>query len=195
MPASIRSLCLAGGLALLAACQGGGNADNLADLDARLTNGANDAAEADAAIALAAAGGQIEKAPVAVQTKAVASQGQPIGNAVQGPCARDVKMGREWADRMPASFRLYPGATLVEAGNVDKEECTLRVISFTTPAGIDPVLDYYYTQAKRAGFDGEHLLSGGEHQLGGTSKDGGAYVVFARLKDGKTEVEVIANAP
>jgi hypothetical protein len=213
MTVSIRSLCLAGSLALLAACQGQSADDNLADLDARLTNGAdnvaaaNEAEDANAAIAMAAAGGRIEKAPAAVETKAVAPQGRSVGDLVrqqasgqgangaapQGDCAKDVKTGPEWADRMPQAFRVYPGGKLVEAAGIDKERCTLRIISFTTSAGIDPVLDYYFTQAKRAGYDAEHLVSGGEHQLGGTNK-GGAYVVFARRAGALTEVDIVANA-
>lgn len=208
MTASFRFLCLAGSLALLSACGSKTETDNLADLDAKLTNGADNAVdEANAAIALAAAGGKLEKAPAAVETKSVTPAGGngPLGalarqqaagktgGAAEGSCAKDVKMGPEWADRMPQAFRLYPGAKLVEAAGLDKEQCTLRIISFTTPAGIDPVLDYYYTQARRAGYDGEHLLSGGEHQLGGTTKAGAAYVVFARQKGALTEVDVVAN--
>lgn len=211
MTASIRSLCLVAGLALLSACGGQSEADNLADLDARLTNGAgNEAADVEAAnraIAMATAGGQIEKAPAAIETKSVTPGGRSVGDLVrqqaagkagvaQGECAKDLKTGPEWADRMPPAFRLYPGASLVEAAGIDKERCTLRIISFTTQSAIDPVLDYYYTQARRAGYDGEHLLSQGEHQLGGTrAKDGAAYVVFARSAPGNlTEVDVVANA-
>lgn len=210
MTVSIRSLCLAGSLVMLAACQGQSADDNLADLDARLTNGAenvanaaNDAEDANAAIAMAAAGGRIEKAPAAVETKAVAPQGRSVGDlvrqqsasgaAAQGDCAKDVKSGPEWADRMPQAFRVHPGGKLVEAAGIDKERCTLRIISFTTSAGIDPVLDYYFTQAKRAGYDAEHLVSGGEHQLGGTNEDG-AYLVFARRAGAQTEVDIVANA-
>jgi hypothetical protein len=36
-------------------------------------------------------------------------------------------------------------------------------------------------------------VSGGEHQLGGTNKDG-AYVVFARRAGALTEVDIVANA-
>jgi hypothetical protein len=208
MIASIRLLSLAGGLALLAACQGPTDTDNLADLDARLTNGAaNEADAANEAIALAAAGGRLEKAPRAIEVK-TATPGRGLGDlvrqqaagkggagAAQGGCAKDVKMGPEWADRMPEPFRLYPGSKLAEAAGIDKERCTLRIVSFTTAAAIDPIIDFYYTQARRAGYDAEHLLSEGEHQLGGTRKDGAAYVVFARrLQTGQTEVDIIANA-
>ncbi|MBT2188904.1 hypothetical protein [Sphingobium nicotianae] len=208
MSASLRSICLVASLALLSACQPRTQADNLADLDAKLTNGAdnmvNGAGDADEAIALAAAGGRIEKAPAAVETKHVAPAGHALGDLAgsasasgQGgsPCAKNVKYGNEWADRMPEAFRVYPGAKLAEAAGVDEAHCTLRIISFTTATGIDPIIDYYYTLARRAGYDGEHLVSNGEHQLGGTNPKGAAYIVFARrLANGQSEVDVVANA-
>lgn len=232
MIASIRSLSLGAGLAmslaLLAGCGGRTEADNLADLDAKLTNGiengaaanaanaggaVNEADAANQAIALAEAGGRIEQAPAAVESKIVSPTGRSPADVIRaqaggapagaapgggrtGGCARKVKSGPEWAERMPAAFRLYPGAKLVEAAGVDTDSCTLRVISFTTGAAIDPVLGYYYTQAKRAGYDAEHLVSGGEHQLGGTrAKDGIAYMVYARRTPANlTEVDIVANA-
>ncbi|MBB5984406.1 hypothetical protein [Sphingobium lignivorans] len=207
MAVHFRSLCLCGGLALLAACGGQKEADNLAELDARLTNG-SDALSDDAsdAIAIAEAGGKIEKAPPAKETGetpgratigGLVRRGDGAGAApAPGGCASDLKSGSEWAERMPRPFRLYPGARLTEAAGIDREQCRLRVVSFATDAGIDQIMDYYYTQARRAGYDAEHLLSQGEHQLGGTrEKDGAAYVVFARAgKDGQTDVDVIANA-
>lgn len=217
MSASLRSFCLITSLALLAACQGRTDADNLADLDAKLTNGVANAADeaiaANEAIALAAAGGHIEQAPPAVETKHVAPAGRTLGDLVRdqasgktggkasgsgeggGSCAKNVKYGPEWADRMPKPFALYPGGKLAEAAGVDEERCTLRIISFTSATGIDPILNYYYTQARRAGYDAEHLVSGGEHQLGGTGANDAAYVVFARrIANGQTEVDIVANA-
>jgi hypothetical protein len=208
-------LCLLASLASLAACQGGTGADNLADLDAKLTNGvgntadaANAADAANEAIALAAAGGRIEQAPPAVETKHVAPAGRTLGDLARAqasgkaggsgqggtPCAKNVKYGPEWADRMPTPFRLYPGGKLAEAAGVDQERCTLRIISFTSAAAIDPIINFYYTQARRAGYDAEHVVNGGEHQLGGTDAEGAAYVVFARrIANGQTEVDVVAN--
>ena len=226
MSASFRSLCFVASLALLASCKAPSEADNLADLDAKLTNGvpnaadaasaanaANEAVAANEAIALAAAGGRIEQAPAAVETKHIAPAGRTLGDLARqqaagaragpasaaapggSPCAKNVKSGPEWADRMPAPFRLYPGGKLAEAAGVDEERCTLRIISFTSAAGIDPILNYYYTQARRAGYDAEHLVSGAEHQLGGTNAKGAAYLVFARrIANGQTEVDVVANA-
>jgi len=189
---------------MLTACDSPTETGNLAALDAMLTNGAGVDPEV-----LAAAGGRIEKAPAAIASKDAAPGAATLGalagqqaaqdngasqNPGRGDCTRSIKYGSQWAERMPEPFRLYPRGTLTEAAGTDKAPCNkLRVISFTTPASIDQVMDYYYTQAKRAGYDAEHLLSDGEHQLGGTRGEA-AYVVFARAgKSAATEVDVIAN--
>ncbi len=209
MKASLRSLCLVGAVALVAGCQNRTEADNLAALDAKLTGGAN-AAQANAADAGANAAdlGQLEKAPPAVAVQGEASgnrtlgelarwqaSGKPVAGADGSDCARSVKSGPEWADRLPEPFRIYPDARVVEAAGLDKERCRIVIVSFATRASIDQVMDFYYTTARRAGFDGEHLLSGTEHQLGGTNEqDGAAYVVFARPGEkGETEVDLVAN--
>jgi len=214
MTVSIRSVALAGLCAQLAACQGQQNQDDLNALDARLTNGASAGAmlepRSDAEReAQAAAGGRIEPVPAAIESngadgsavtlaelarrQAGVNAGPPAA-AAGGNCASAVRYGHEWAGRMPAPFRLYPRARLGEAAGSQTELCKLRIISFTTDVPIDRVLGYYYTQAKRAGYDAEHLLVQGEHQLGGTKGDL-AYVIFARGgAGGRTDVDIVANA-
>lgn len=211
MPALFRSLCFLGGLAMLAACNGAKDADNLAALDAKLTNGAVDGVSNEVidAEVLAAVGGRMEKAPTAIETadslpgaralsdlihKRTGKDGSGASAGAAGDCAKFVQYGAEWAERMPEPFRAYPRARLIEAAGTAKAPCTLRLLSFSTPAGPDAVMDFYFTQAKRAGYDAEHLLIGNEHQLGGT-KGEAAYVVLARRGEGQqTEVDVVANA-
>lgn len=208
MTATFRFLCMAGSVTLLSACGGQKSADNLAELDAKLTNGVDAAAAANEAVANAIAGGPIEKAPKAVVVPGAAAGERTLGDLARmqaggktgadaSDCARSVEMGPEWADRLPEPFRLYPGARLQEAAGLNKPKCRIIIASFATKDGIDPVLDFYYTAARRAGFDGEHLLSGAEHQLGGTrAQDDAAYVVFARKSaNGETEVDLVANVP
>jgi hypothetical protein len=195
---------------MLSACGGGGNSDNLAALDAKLTNGADNAANNQAAIdpdVLAAVGGTIEKAPAATETKDDVSGSRTLGDLVRrqasgtktaaagDDCAKAVQYGDEWAERMPEPFRLYPHGTLTEAAGIDKASCNkLRIISFSTHADIESVIDFYYTQARRAGYDAEHLVSKGEHTLGGTHGEA-AYVVFVRRGEGGlTQADVVANA-
>lgn len=110
-----------------------------------------------------------------------------------GACAADIRYGAEWAQRLPAAFPVYPRAALVEAAGVANGRCNVRVVNFQTRAGMQAVLDFYYTQARRAGYDAEHLLRGNEHYLGGTSGNN-AFVVMARVMDGGiVDVDLVAS--
>lgn len=98
-------------------------------------------------------------------------------------CAADVRYGAEWARRLPAAFSIYPRAALVEAAGVANGTCNVRVVNFQSRAGMQPILDYYYTMALRNGYSAEHLLRGNEHYLGGTRGDD-AFVIMARQASG-----------
>ncbi|WP_375194959.1 hypothetical protein [Sphingobium sp.] len=164
------------------------------------------ALKGDAAKALAAsvklAGGKLLATPApaegealeSTETLAEVARGQqgPGGNAA---CRKQLAYGNQWASRMPEPFTLYPGATLVEAAGADKNGCTLRAASFVTPVPRQSVMDFYYTQARRAGFDAEHKLMGGDHVLGGTRKDDGSayFLLFTSAPGGRTNVDVIAD--
>jgi hypothetical protein len=118
-------------------------------------------------------------------------QQQPGGNAV---CRKQLESGAQWADRLPEPFAVYPGAKLLEAAGADRDGCTLRVATFTSPVPLQSVMDYYYTQARRAGFDAEHRITGGQHVLGGTRKDdGGAYLLLFSQANGQTNIDLIAD--
>lgn len=108
-------------------------------------------------------------------------------------CAADIQYGAGWAQRLPAAFPVYPRAALVEAAGVMNGRCNVRVVNFQSRAGMQAVLDFYYTQARRNGYDAEHVLRGNEHVLGGTKGDL-AYVVMARqLAGGIVDVDLIAS--
>ena len=111
-----------------------------------------------------------------------------------GGCSADIRYGAEWAQRMPASFPVYPRAALVEAAGVANGTCNVRVINFQSRAGMQAVLDYYYTSASRNGYSAEHLLRGGtEHYLGGT-RGNEAFVLMAReLAGGIVDVDIVAS--
>ena len=110
-------------------------------------------------------------------------------------CAKKLVYGMQWASRMPEPFTLYPGAQLTEAAGAEKDGCTLRAASFVTPVPKQGVIDYYYTQARRAGFDAEHRIVEGDNVLGGVRKaDGSAYfILFTDAPGGKTGVDIIAD--
>lgn len=145
------------------------------------------------------AGGKLLSAPAATQGEALAST-VTLGavareGAGKGNCAKKLNYGTQWAQRMPEPFTLYPGAQLTEAAGAQADGCTLRAASFVTAVPRQGVMDYYYTLARRAGYDGEHKILGGDHVLGGTrGADGSAYfILFTDAPGGKTSVDIIAD--
>lgn len=108
-------------------------------------------------------------------------------------CAADIRYGAEWARRLPTAFAVYPRAALIEAAGVANGTCNVRVVNFQSRAGMQPILDYYYTVARRNGYTAEHLLRGNEHYLGGTKGDE-AFVIMAReMRGGIIDVDLIAS--
>lgn len=247
---SMRKQLLNGSLMALtlfvAACSSGDEAQNLADLDAKLTNNTDDPvlrdalegplavdpqlsgksnrhavrdtpmppsgaapitaadAAAAAAEALKKVGGKLLHAPAAqkaaecpqcdgeppVTLGAVARQGNQQGKA----CVAKLDYGTGWMARFPEPFLPYPRSRILETAG-SEGACAIRAASFVAPVKMQAVLDYYYTQARRAGFDGEHLLLNGAHVLGGTrAADDGAYFInFADAPGGGTTVDIVVN--
>ena len=121
-----------------------------------------------------------------------AAQGVKRG---KGTCEAKLQYGAGWANRMPPEFPVYPKGRVKEAAGVDGGICDIRVVSFTTGAARQSVVDYYYTRAKRSGFTADYEIRNGEHVLGGIrDNDGGAYVItLTALKSGGTAVDIVAN--
>ncbi len=136
--------------------------------------------------------GEGMEAPVTLGALA-REQGKRQGGGAD--CKAKLNYGMGWAERMPEPFTVYPGAQLMEAAGADTGGCTLRAASFVTPVPKQGVIDYYYTQARRAGFAVQHQIMDGDNVLGGTrSRDDGAYlIVFTDAPGGKTNVDIIAN--
>ena len=153
--------------------------------------------------AIRLAGGKLLSAPAPVAGAAMAStltlgavaREQATQRGTNAGCVKKLGYGMEWAQRLPEPFALFPGAQLTEAAGADADGCTLRAASFITPAPRQGVMDYYYTLARRAGYDGEHHILGSDHVLGGTRKsDGSAYfILFTDAPGGKTGVDIIAD--
>lgn len=158
--------------------------------------------------ALKAAGGKLLHAPEPTQAKPCPDCG-PDGPATLGALAREqgnrkptrggcsakVEYGMQWANQLPAPFGLYPGAALLEAAGADGPSCAMRAASFVAGAPMPDVIDFYYTQAKRAGYDAEHQMMDDQHVLGGVrGRDDGAYfITFAKGPNGGTTVDIVAN--
>ncbi|MEO1044409.1 MAG: hypothetical protein AAFX04_03095 [Pseudomonadota bacterium] len=126
---------------------------------------------------------------VTLGAKAAMQQGK-------GGCDAKLKYDAKWATRMPPEFNVYPQANVREAAGVENGQCDLRAVSFTSPAGIKDIVDYYFTKAQRGGYTAQYLVrDDGDHMLGGIrNSDNGAYVIFLRtLKGGATEVDIVAS--
>ena len=217
--ALFRSVCAASLLLALAACNKKDGDGDLAALDAQLTNNAADPAMKGALNdpilvdpqlvgqanrdAVRQAGGKLLSAPAPTTGEAMAStvtlgavaREQAAAKGGNANCTKKLKYGMEWAQRLPEGFPLYPGAQLMEAAGAQTDGCTLRAASFVTAVPRQGVMDYYYTLARRAGYDGEHKIMGGDHVLGGTrASDGAAYfILFTDAPGGRTSVDIIAD--
>lgn len=151
--------------------------------------------------ALEVVGGVLQPAPnpgkggaqnlaASVATAAQIAQGAQAGG---GDCASKVQYSNTWAAKLPAELPVYPRGAVQEAAGIDGQGCSLRVVSFATPVGLNDVVSFYYTKAAKAGYTAEYKLDGTDHVLGGR-KDGRAYVVYARsLEGGLTEVDLVAS--
>jgi hypothetical protein len=132
------------------------------------------------------------------ETRAVTLGGLAKDHGVQhgkGACDAKLQYGAAWATRLPKEFPVYPKGRVKEAGGVEGGQCDVRVVSFTTSAAMQDVVDYYYSRARGAGFTADYEIRAGEHMLGGIrNADGGAYVVtFNRAAGGATAVDIVAN--
>ncbi|MBN8807916.1 MAG: hypothetical protein J0I47_06735 [Sphingomonas sp.] len=110
-------------------------------------------------------------------------------------CAGRLQYSTGWVQRLPRDLPLYPDARVDEAAGATAGGCALRVVSFSTAAPVQSVVDWYYGRVTAAGYSAEHQADGAQHVLGGTrDKDGGAYVIYLRKRtDGRTDVDIVAN--
>ena len=131
-----------------------------------------------------------KKAQEAVTLGALAAR---QGNRRASECVGQLRYSANWANRLPRDLPLYPDARLEEAAGNDQNGCALRAISFTTNAGWQAVVDYYYTRARNGGYQAEHQADDGMHVLGGTRGED-AFMVYVTPRDGGgVEVDLVAN--
>lgn len=108
-------------------------------------------------------------------------------------CAAGIGYSATWANRLPADLPLYPDARVVEAAGTSRAGCALRV-SFASAAQLGKVVDWYYTQAIKAGYSAGHQADGRQHVLAGT-RGTDAYVVYASPRaGGGTDIDLVVNA-
>ena len=106
-----------------------------------------------------------------------------------GPFEYDLK----WASRLSPAFPVLPGSKITDGAANNRNGCRVRVATFTTPQNFQRVLDWYSARAAAAGYTVEHQVRAGDHILGGTSPDGGAYFLIVTPKGNGAEVALMAN--
>jgi hypothetical protein len=145
-------------------------------------------------------GGGSAAAPRAAVARQAAPQARTAGAADSstsgGPdCGPDLDYGSAWARRLPAAFAVYPGARLTEAAGNDRGDCRSRIVTFTTNAPPQRVLDFYRSRAAGAGYSAEHQMRQGDHILAGTAggSDKAFYLIVTPLRGGGSDVALITN--
>ena len=127
-------------------------------------------------------------APGAKGTDAVAAIGRNCSDAARF----DYNMG--WAKRLAPAFPVYPGGRVTEAAANNSSGCSTRVVTFASADDWQKILDWYHTQAVRAGYSSEHQLRDGDHVLAGANeKDKGAFYLIVTPKPYGSDGALIAN--
>ncbi len=151
------------------------------------------------------AGGTLKSAPSPsqgntaslVENAATAAQVAASAKAAGKDCTSAVQYSMNWTTKLPAALSIYPRGAVQEAAGIDKDGCSLRVVTFVTPVESGDVMDFYYTRTTAAGYNADYKMEGESHVMGG-GKGGSAYLIYARtLADGPnkglTEVDLIAS--
>jgi hypothetical protein len=146
------------------------------------------AANGEARTAAARPGAVQRSGSTAVQA-ASADLGQVAG------CEAELNRNLQWAKRLPPAFAVFPGSRLTEAAGSDSANCRARVVTFTSNAPPQRVLEYYRGRATQAGYSADHQMRQGDHILAGVgARDGGAfYLIVTPLGSGGSDVALIAN--
>ena len=142
------------------------------------------------------AGGPVGALPPLVEDEASRQVIAEAGARLSGgssDCAAKVASGKAWAQRLPRALAVYPRGHLVEAAGVDGRGCSLRVVSFVTPVGLDDVLGYYHARVRAEGLSAAQRRDGKDRVLGGTSAVR-SYLIYGRtLANGLTEIDILAS--
>ena len=137
--------------------------------------------------------GQCRQCAIARRSLTLGALAEAQGGQV-GQCARNVDYSAGWANRLPRGVPLYPDARVTEAAGADGQGCALRVVSFSSAAPMQRLLDWYYTRASTAGYTAEHQTDGADHVLAGNRRAGGSFMATLRARaDGGTDVDLMAD--
>ncbi|WP_208402833.1 hypothetical protein [Sphingomonas japonica] len=159
----------------------------------------------DVAVGTSYSGGSLAKAPAALpadrdcpqctasaaaMTLVALVAGQP--GAELPRCAPSMRYSAAWAQALPPAAPLFPDARVIEAAGSDAGGCASRAVSFASATPIATLLDWYYTQASRAGYVAVHHRDGDQHILAARrSGDGATAVVYLNPRDAGSSVDVV----
>lgn len=116
------------------------------------------------------------------------------GLATRDECEIGFAAGLEWAARLPAAFRIYPRAALVEAAGNDKGECRSRAVVFRPAATPQTVVAWYRARASAGGYSGEVQRRGSDLVLGGIRPgDGASYYLVVSPRAGGSEGSLLTT--
>lgn len=176
------------------------------DVDPALTSALEDQIMVDPALAQQSNRNAAARpgAPVQAQYPAVREAGtvrgrtaaatlrEDTGMAGATPCGGEFEYGAAWANRLPAGFGVYPGGRITEAAGSDRGDCRVRVVTYTTDAPPQRVLDWVQGNAARAGYSAERQRRDADHVLAGLNGDA-AYYLIVSPKAAGSDVALIAN--
>lgn len=120
-------------------------------------------------------------------------QADRVGGGIAG-CGPSFDYNMAWARRLPAAFPVFPGSRITDAAGSDTPDCHARVVTFTTAAAPQRVLDYYAQRATRAGYSAEHQKREGDHILAGTGAGDGAFFLIVTPTGRGSDVAIIAKS-
>lgn len=91
---------------------------------------------------------------------------------------------------LPPGFTVYPGAKVAANTVVESDGRRRTLLVFVSPDPVAKVIAFYRTQAVAAGSALSFNLEGDERaSLGGALRNGEAFAIAARRRDGGTRVE------
>ncbi len=152
--------------------------------------------------AAAAARGDAQRLAGVLQRAPAPAQGAATGSGVTAAlaetgsgkdCVAGLEYSATWAARLPAAIPVYPRGAVLEAAGTDRPGCRLRVVNFLTPVTLDDVADFYWTRARSAGYAAQHRIETGDRVLSGKGRGGASFILYARERDGMTEVDLVTS--
>jgi hypothetical protein len=125
---------------------------------------------------------------------ALAAQQANAAKAQFTGCSLDVNYSFQWSNRLPADVPLPAKAKVIEAAGSDRQDCALRVVSFSSPLEPRALTDFYLGLARRGGYVPANAVEGrGNMVSGARASDGAAFYAIVQPASGGANVDVVTN--